>query len=156
MSIGEKIKAMRKAKGMTQKQLAEKIGVVPSTITKYEKDSLEPNLETLASLCEVLGMQFEDFLNLQSKDNRKIVVSIGGPDKLTIRNTITKEIAIDSLKKIILYGLDNNLILKENSIELSNGYLSQDNIELTEQENDLLFNSTIEIINQLLILLKTK
>lgn len=47
MSIGEIIKKIRIEKGMTQKQLGEKIGMAESNIRKYESGKLNPKLQTL-------------------------------------------------------------------------------------------------------------
>lgn len=46
-AIGEKIKTLRKERKLTQKELAHKIGVTASTVTKYENGQLEPKIEVL-------------------------------------------------------------------------------------------------------------
>lgn len=48
--IGENIKQLRKEKGLTQAQLAAKIGVNRSVIGAYEEGRAEPRLETLVNL----------------------------------------------------------------------------------------------------------
>ena len=58
MTIGERIKQARKAAGMTQKELAEKIGVKFSAIHKYES-GMVVNLkrETIAALADALDVK---------------------------------------------------------------------------------------------------
>lgn len=56
MDLGENIKKYRKQKGLTQKILASKVGVTASTITKYEKGDLEPSLDTIKKIANVLDV----------------------------------------------------------------------------------------------------
>lgn len=56
MDLGENIKKYRKQKGLTQKDLASKVGVTASTITKYEKGDLEPSLDTIKKIANVLDV----------------------------------------------------------------------------------------------------
>lgn len=64
--IGENIKDLRKRKKLTQKQLAELTGVTASTITKYELGSLEPNIDMIKKIAEVLKV---DVIELYGWDN---------------------------------------------------------------------------------------
>lgn len=50
MTIGKKIQAFRKEKGLTQKELAQKLGVSASMIGQYETDIRRPKLETLEKI----------------------------------------------------------------------------------------------------------
>lgn len=59
MTIGEEIKKHRKASGLTQKQLADLIGVEPQTIGKYETGIIEcPPLEKLFRMREAMNADF--------------------------------------------------------------------------------------------------
>ena len=51
--LGEKIKKSREEKKITQVEVAEVLGVKPSTISKYENGTLEPNIESLKKLAEL-------------------------------------------------------------------------------------------------------
>lgn len=50
MSLGEKIKRLRKAKGISQETMAEKLGVHPKHISRYENNSSKPSLDMLLKL----------------------------------------------------------------------------------------------------------
>lgn len=63
MTIGENIQRQRKTVGMTQKQLAEKIGVATITIQQYERNVREPKFETLARIADALSIDIGYFLN---------------------------------------------------------------------------------------------
>lgn len=55
MSIGEGIKAARKAANLTQKQLAEKMGVSYVNIAQWENGRRNPKIETLQKIADALG-----------------------------------------------------------------------------------------------------
>ena len=54
----EMIKAHRKSVGITQKQLAEKIGVPPSYISKFERGEVGISVTTFIQLTEAIGLRF--------------------------------------------------------------------------------------------------
>ena len=69
--IGEKISAGRKAKGLTQEELAELSKVNLRTIQRIENNENEPRGKTLVLICEVLDIDLESLLlsKVQSENN---------------------------------------------------------------------------------------
>ena len=63
--IQAKIAEAIKLSGMTQSQIAQKIGVSQQTISHYLKGDKMPSLDTLANLCEVLDLDANDILCLR-------------------------------------------------------------------------------------------
>lgn len=55
MTLGQNIQAARKAKGLSQETLAEKIGVSRQALGKWEKDTALPGLDNLQALAAELG-----------------------------------------------------------------------------------------------------
>lgn len=55
MSLGVNLKNARKKKGLTQSAVAEKLGIDDTTISKYENDKSEPDLQTLDRLATIYG-----------------------------------------------------------------------------------------------------
>lgn len=51
--LSEKIKVMRKAKGLSQQELAEKLNVVRQTVSKWEQGLSVPDADMLLTLSEV-------------------------------------------------------------------------------------------------------
>ena len=47
---------LRKAKGMTQKQVADKLGVLAKTVSKWETGHGFPDVSTLSALADILGV----------------------------------------------------------------------------------------------------
>lgn len=59
--IGQKIKVLRKARGLTQQQLADRLGLQRATISNYEIGRRTPHLSELSRLADVLGVSMEYF-----------------------------------------------------------------------------------------------
>ena len=67
---GEKIKAKRKAMGLSQEDLAERLGVTRQAVSKWEKEISEPSMENLVKLSEIFGVDIGYFKN--EEDESKI------------------------------------------------------------------------------------
>lgn len=61
MELGEKIKAARKNKRMTQQQLADLLDTSKSTISKWENNQHQPNIVDATNLAEILGKPIQYF-----------------------------------------------------------------------------------------------
>lgn len=59
MTIGESIKAARKKAGLTQKQLAERLGASFTLVSQYERGTRNPKPETLSRIATALGTTLE-------------------------------------------------------------------------------------------------
>ena len=57
MSVGENIEKLRKRKGLTQKELGDRIGVSESAICKFEKNRLPVSLAIAADLAKIFGVE---------------------------------------------------------------------------------------------------
>ena len=72
-SIGEVISSLRKEKGMTQSDLAEKMNVTDKAVSKWERNLSCPDVNSIPKLAEILGTTVEELLNAQGKkENNKI------------------------------------------------------------------------------------
>ena len=78
VSFGEKIKSARKAKGLTQKQLAAKINAAHNSISDWENDKNKPDPDTIELLCGVLEIT-PNYLLAASPDD------FSPKDKLLVR-----------------------------------------------------------------------
>lgn len=56
MTLGEKIKAIRKERGFTQKKLGELCGINEANIRKYELGKQNPKIETIDKIASALGI----------------------------------------------------------------------------------------------------
>lgn len=61
--IGLKIKALREAKGMTQQQLANKVGGDRQYINKVEAGKKNPTIKYIQKIIVALEIPYSDFIN---------------------------------------------------------------------------------------------
>ena len=50
---------------ISQKELAEKLNINPSTVSKYMRLDKFPSLDTFANICEILDVSADDILGLK-------------------------------------------------------------------------------------------
>lgn len=65
-SMGETISTLRKEKGMTQKDLADQLGITDKAVSKWERNVAYPDTATIPALAEILGVSVEDLLNAKA------------------------------------------------------------------------------------------
>lgn len=58
-TLGKRICAYRKEQGMTQLELAEKMGVTDKAVSKWERDLSAPDINSIPKLAELLGVSVE-------------------------------------------------------------------------------------------------
>ena len=61
-ALGTEISELRKARGMTQDELADKMGVSPQAVSKWENDLSMPDLPVLIELSDFFHISLDDFL----------------------------------------------------------------------------------------------
>lgn len=83
--IGNVIKKIRRSKGLSGKFVSERLGIDPSTLSKYESNMRKINAELLPTLAEVLGVKVEDFFKKNVGDMPTMVIA------LTEQLAVTKE-----------------------------------------------------------------
>ena len=68
IKIEEIQKRMREAieyGNLSQKEIAEKLGINPSTVSKYMRLDKYPSLDTFANLCKILDVSADEILGLK-------------------------------------------------------------------------------------------
>ena len=77
MTLGEKLKKLRTDKGLTQEELAEKLFVSRTAISKWESNRGYPNIETLKAISKFFSASVDDLLSsdelltIAEEDSRK-------------------------------------------------------------------------------------
>lgn len=67
-TFGQKLRELRKAKKFSQRNLADKVGVDFSYISKVENDRLPPPaVDTIVRICEILEVEVHSLLALTGK-----------------------------------------------------------------------------------------
>lgn len=90
VKIGKYIAGKRKALGMTQKQLAEKLNMSDKSVSKWERGICLPDVSVYMELCEILGISINEFLAGEDIDAENV-------EKKSEDNII--QVAKDSKKK---------------------------------------------------------
>jgi transcriptional regulator with XRE-family HTH domain len=72
--IGENIKRIRSEKGLTQKELAQMLGVTAATVQRYETEKIACKSKTIEKLIEVLGITINDLYGIGTKEVEPIAI----------------------------------------------------------------------------------
>ena len=64
MDVGERLKAIRQLKGISQRELAKRVGVTNSTISMIEKNGVSPSVSSLKKVLSGIPISIGDFFTL--------------------------------------------------------------------------------------------
>ena len=64
--MGDMISTLRKEKGMTQKDLADRLSITDKAVSKWERNLAFPDTATIPGLAEILGISVEELMNAKS------------------------------------------------------------------------------------------
>lgn len=95
--FGEKLKAVRKSKNLTQLELSKRIEVSKGTVSAYEQGLSYPSLETLVKICGILDTSADYLLGLS--DN--LVFKMGGLTNDQINSVLQFISTIERANRII-------------------------------------------------------
>ena len=125
-SFGETIASLRKKKGLTQNELADKMNVTDKAVSKWERDLSCPDINTISKLADVLEVSVEELVTAkdQKKSNNKLKDLI---------NLIFKAVAIAMGIAVVVLNILNEIDINNSVIMLGVGlacigiYLLDDN-----------------------------
>lgn len=72
MDFSERLKAMRKKKGLTQKELADALGIPYQGISQYERGIRNPKYQTVEKIARTLNCQLSELLD--SKEHAHMII----------------------------------------------------------------------------------
>jgi transcriptional regulator with XRE-family HTH domain len=64
-SFGSRLSMIRKSKGFTQVELAEKMGIIQVLISDYERDKLRPHHDMIARFAQALKVSADELLGIK-------------------------------------------------------------------------------------------
>ena len=125
---------MRKLLGMTQEDLAEKVGVSRQAIAKWESGESLPDLEKSKLLAEALNVSLDELANHEPEDNLGLgmapkgkhlfgVVNVGDKGQIVIPAKARKMFEISPGDSLVVLGDENQgmaLLKAEHFMELAN------------------------------------
>ena len=121
---GQVISSLRKKKGLTQAELAARIGVTDKAVSKWENGRGMPDVDLLKPLCDELGITTDEFL--AGTTNK-----VKGAERLKRKNRIDKGVlaaVIIVLCSLLIWGYQQkkhrDAFLKEEFIQYTYGQIT--------------------------------
>lgn len=107
-SIGDRILTIRKELNISQKELADKVGITEASLSRYENNLREPRAEILGKIAIALGVSTDYLLgqtDIQNPQDYKLVKSLAGddPELLEILKRFTEREDLKIILKQLLY-----------------------------------------------------
>lgn len=110
MALGERLKASRKAKKLTQHDLSKLVGINRSTYAKYETGDNEPDNDTLQKLADFFDVSIDYLLGRVNDPNRTLNQDVClFVDSLELTDE-------EILEKINLLNVDGTPLTKEEAL----------------------------------------
>lgn len=111
MTIGEKIRQLRKERGWTQGDLGDKVGILAQNISRYEKDKAIPRESTLAVFAEVFEVPISEFqalvapvevsgLDPEIADYVRLIPTLSEKDQFVIKRVLKALINEKKVQKL--------------------------------------------------------
>ena len=139
MKVGNKIKEYRELNKMTQKDIAEVLGVEPATISKYEAGTIEPSIESLKRLAETFNITVDELI----KDEEKFDVS-----KINVLEVLREQ------KKMGLKGNlyhNTQIMFSYNTNHIEGSKLTEEQTRYIFETNTILFEGgTVASVDDIL------
>lgn len=103
-SFGTQLAATRKARGLSQQQLAESLGISVDMLTYYERRAKNPSADIVGRAAGLLGVTSDDLIGSGSKARKKS----GPPSQIEQRLTAVRQLPREK-QKVVLQLLDSFL-----------------------------------------------
>ena len=141
LMIGNRIKELRKARGMTQEQLAERIGISFQAVSKWENNVALPDITLVPRMAQIFGVSIDD---LFAYDREKIREEI---DRYVHRSWSLRETDPKEGRRILEEGLQkypgNDLLLENLLYVLNYSENPDETIEVASKLIDITTDSGI-------------
>ena len=64
--VGRRLRAARDGRGLTRKQVCDRLGINQASLYRYESGTSEPALEIINTLCELYGVSLASVVDLEN------------------------------------------------------------------------------------------
>lgn len=104
MRFGEKLSFLRKQRGMTQMELAEKLDISRQAVSRWEQGTSEPSAENLVNIGKVFDVSVDALVNenVQLQAETAVQVAVMDRDKCDNVKSNNERNAVDTIKNLIL------------------------------------------------------
>ena len=125
---------MRKILGLTQEDIADKLGVTRQSVAKWESGETVPDLDKCKQLADVFGVSLDDLANYEPEDNLGVavppkgkhlfgLVTVGEKGQIVIPAKARKVFEINPGDQLVVLGDEGQgiaLVKTENFLSLAN------------------------------------
>lgn len=80
MTMAENIKTYRNKRGLNQYEFAEKLGISPQAVSKWECGLSCPSVENLCVISEILDVSIDTLIG-ENSDSEKMMIGIDGGER---------------------------------------------------------------------------
>ncbi len=152
--LGDHIYNLRVAKGLTQRDIAEKLSISDKAISKWENGTSQPTVYNLQKLAEIFDITLEELLKVSKKHQAKQITKIvitGGilSGKSTCCHEVKNHFEKKGYKVVIVPSMES--ILEENGFA---DFTDYEQLLKNRLEFEKTFNNLIQVIdaNKILVL----
>lgn len=110
MRFAEKIKSIRKQAGMSQEQLAEKLGVSRQAVTKWETDAGIPDIENIMAISAMFDISIDELLSNERGRNKPADYLFESVTEYDIDEPKRYDMKLGGAKKVVLSGYEGEKI----------------------------------------------
>jgi len=108
MTTGEKIRKLRKEKGLTQKRLGELCGINEANIRKYELGNQNPKLSTIRKIADALNASLDDLIPDSFTQEKQMGIEAMAMDYSLIEAMANHKIFTDEERKTIFQEIEKH------------------------------------------------
>jgi len=141
MTLGEKIQQLRKSRGLSQEQLAEKINVSRQSISKWELNNAIPDLNKIVTLSELFSISIDELIKGNSSYRHSVEPESINCNENKWKNSLKSG---DDVNQVIQDDLLDNYIGKVCSVELTSWNDGVNNGYLTSYDNYFVYYMIVE------------
>lgn len=110
IKIGDFIAKCRKDLGLTQFQLAEKLGITDRAVSKWENGKSLPDASIMLELCDILGISVNDLLRgekemVENKRNDDLIIDLVKEKEFADKMLLKIEVFLGVLVSVIFFSL---------------------------------------------------
>lgn len=104
-SIGSFISALRKAKGLTQRELAEKLNVSDKAVSRWEREESLPDLSLIPAIAEIFGVTADELLRGERMKEGESLPRAEEKSEKQLKNLVNRSLLRFNNRSIIAAGV---------------------------------------------------
>ncbi len=117
MSLGERLYELRKKKGLSQEEVAEKLNVTRQSVSKWETDESKPDFDKIVPICELYEISTNELLNGTKEEKEEKEVEVINNDNKK------KRAIIISIAVFLYFSALIWIVVSEVAFNLNEGFM---------------------------------